>query len=94
MTTRENYNITLESTGEVNKYNAKLLLANFGNYSQTAIQNPIQFNPPLSRLDRLTFTWVDINGNVIDNNDCEWSACLQITEQKDKQTVESTLPKR
>lgn len=94
VTARENYNITLESTGEVNKYNAKLLLANFGNYSQTAIQNPVQFNPPLSRLDRLTFTWVDINGNVIDNNDCEWSACLQITEQKDKQTVDSTLARR
>lgn len=94
VTGRENYNITLESTGEVAKYNAKLLLANFGNYSQTAIQNPVQFNPPLSRLDRLTFTWVDINGNVIDNNDCEWSACLQITEQKDKQTVDSTLARR
>ena len=93
LTRRENYNQSLESTGDVNKYNAKLLLANFGGYAQTAIQNPISFNPPLGRMDRLTFTWVDVNGNVIDNNDCEWSATLQIAEQRNTQTTDSTLPK-
>lgn len=92
ITREEDYNVSLESTGEVSKYNAKLLLGNFGQYSQTAIQNPVRFNPPLSRLDRLTFRWVDVNGQVVDNNDCEWSASLQITEQKNVQTTASTLP--
>jgi hypothetical protein len=93
LTRRENYSQTLDSTGDVDKYNAKLLLANFGAYAQTAVQNPVSFNPSLGRLDRLTFTWVDQNGNVIDNNDCEWSAVLQIVEQRNVQTVGSTLPK-
>jgi hypothetical protein len=91
VTNRENYNKTMDGTGEVNKYNAKLLLANFGGYAQTAVQNPVNFNPPLSRMDRLTFTWVDVNGNVIDNNDCEWSACLQITERRDIANADSSL---
>jgi hypothetical protein len=92
ITREEDYNVSLESTGEVSKYNAKLLLGGFGQYSQTAVQNPVRFNPPLSRLDRLTFKWVDVNGLIIDNNDCEWSASLQITEQKNVQTAASTLP--
>jgi hypothetical protein len=91
VTSREDYNKTLDGTGEVNKYNAKLLLANFGAFAQTAIQNPVNFNPPLSRMDRLTFTWVDANGNAIDNNDCEWSACLQITERKDLMNADASL---
>ena len=32
------------------------------------IMNPITFNPPLGRLDKLTFTFYDRTNNVIDNS--------------------------
>lgn len=89
----EDYNVTLDSTGEVRKYFGKLLLGGFGNYSQTMIGTTVTFNPPLGRLDRVKFNWVDINGNVIDNADCDWSACLAVNEQVNLATVDSSLPK-
>ena len=45
--------------------------------------NPISFNPPLGRLDKLIFTWYDVNGTIIDNSDCEWNAVIQIVENND-----------
>lgn len=89
----EDYNVTLDSTGEVRKYFGKLLLQGFGNYSQTMIGTTVTFNPPLGRLDKVKFNWVDINGNVIDNADCDWSACLAINEQVNQATVDSSLPR-
>jgi hypothetical protein len=82
-TAKENIAATLESTGQTKAYYGKLLLAPFGSYAQTMIMNPITFNPPLGRLDKLTFTWYDITGNVIDNSDCEWNAVVQIVENMD-----------
>jgi len=82
-TAKENISATLESTGQTKAYYGKLLLAPFGSYAQTMIMNPITFNPPLGRLDKLTFTWYDITGNVIDNSDCEWNAVIQIVENMD-----------
>ena len=82
-TAKENIAATLESTGQTKAYYGKLLLANFGSYAQTMIMNPISFNPPLGRLDKLIFTWYDVTGNVIDNSDCEWNAVIQIVENND-----------
>lgn len=82
-TAKENISATLESTGQTKAYYGKLLLAPFGSYAQTMIMNPISFNPPLGRLDKLTFTWYDVTGNVIDNSDCEWNAVVQIVENMD-----------
>lgn len=89
----EDFNTSLESTGQVRKYFGKLLLSGFGNYSQTMIGTTVTFNPPLGRLDKMKFNWVDINGNIIDNADCEWSACLAVNEQVNQATVESSLPR-
>ena len=81
---KEKLSATLESTGSTKAYYGKLLLAPFGSYAQTMIMNPIAFNPPLGRLDRLTFTWYDTSNNtVIDNSDCEWNAVVQIVENID-----------
>ena len=86
-TGKENISATLESTGSTKAYYGKLLLAPFGSYAQTMIMNPITFNPPLGRLDKLSFTWYDVNNNIIDNSDCEWSAVIQIVENIDIVTI-------
>jgi hypothetical protein len=80
---KENLGATLESTGSTKAYYGKLLLAPFGSYAQTMIMNPIAFNPPLGKLDKLTFTWYDTTNTVIDNSDCEWNAVVQMVENID-----------
>lgn len=93
-TSRENLSTTQESTGEVKKYFSKLLLGGYGNYSGTAIGTTVTFNPPVGKLDKFIFNWVDIDGNVIDNNDCDWSAVLLVNEQDQIATADSSLAKR
>lgn len=89
---KEKLSATLESTGNTKAYYGKLLLANFGSYAQTMIMNPITFNPPLGRLDKLTFTFYDRTNTVIDNLDCEWNAIVQIVENSDVVQVERDAP--
>ena len=80
ITGKENLSATLDSTGETNAYYGKLLLAPFNSYAQTMIMNPISFNPQLTSLEKLSATWYDNTQLVINNNDCEWSATIQIVE--------------
>ena len=86
----EDLSATRDSMAESQLYNCKLLLNTFGTYSTTFIQNPVLFNPPIGKLDKLSFTWYDIHGNPIDNSECEWSATLQIVERSDIATDDST----
>jgi hypothetical protein len=88
---KENLAESREPTGGVNQYNTKLFLTTFGGYAQTAIMNPISFNPPIGKLDKFSFTLTDTAGNIIDNNDCDWNATLQITEMLDTATQSSTF---
>ena len=92
-TALENLSVTHEPTGTVNQYAAKLLLAQFGNYATTIIQNPIQFNPVLQSLDRLSFQWTDTAGTTLNNNECEWNAVVQIQEHITAPKVGSTIPR-
>ena len=78
----ENLATTQEPTGFTKAFHGKLLLAPFGSYAQTLVSNPISFYPPLGRMDKLTFTWVDITGATLNNADCEWNAVVQIAETK------------
>jgi hypothetical protein len=80
---KENLSQTMEPTGETKAFHAKLLLAPFGSYAQTLVSNPISFYPPLGRMDKITFTWVDATGATINNADCEWNAVISLTEKKD-----------
>lgn len=89
---REDLSITHEPTGATNQYAAKLLLAPFGNYATVLVQNPINFNPVLTSLDRLSFQWVDTANVTIDNDECEWNAVVQIQEQVTSPRVGSTIP--
>ena len=77
---QENLSRTRDPTAQSRVYNSKLLLNTFGSFATTFVQNPITFNPPVGKLDKLSFSWYDINGNVINNADCEWSAAIQIVE--------------
>ena len=89
---QENFSATQDPTSESQLYNCKLLLNTFGSYAQTVVQNPVFFNPPIGKLDKLSFQWYDITGTLINNADCEWSAVLQITESVMVATTGSTLP--
>jgi hypothetical protein len=89
---KENLAVSLESTGQTKTYYGKLLLANFGSYAQTMISNPIAFLNPLGKLDKLTFQWLDATNTVLNNNDCEWNAVVQITEKLDMTPVKKEPP--
>jgi hypothetical protein len=76
----ENFTQTLDPTAQSGIYNTKLLLNNFGQYATTFIQSPVNFNPTVGKLDKLSFSWYDSNGNILNNLDCEWSGAVQIVE--------------
>ena len=80
---KENLSLTNETTGSTKAFHAKLLLANFGSYAQTLISNPVAFSPPLGRMDKITFQWLDATETQIDNSDCEWNVVVQIVEKVD-----------
>jgi len=87
----ENYNITNETTGQVNLMCAKILTGGLGSgeLAQTVIQNPIMFSNYLGKLDKLTFkiffndgaltpVWEQIPFGDLSFN--EWEATFQIEE--------------
>ena len=77
---QENFAETLDSRAQHQIYSCKLLLNSFGTYSTTFIQSPATFSSPIGKLDKLRFSWYDVNGNLINNVDCEWTAVIQIVE--------------
>jgi hypothetical protein len=76
----ENFNKTRDPTGQVQNLHGKLYLSAFGTFSTTFVYNPQVFNPPIGRLDTMYFDWTDILGTTLDNNDCEWTCSVVITE--------------
>lgn len=78
---KENLQLSQDTTGSIKAFHAKLLLANFGSYAQTLISNPLTFQIPIPKMDKLTFEWQDVNSQTINNNDCEWNMVLQVVEE-------------
>jgi hypothetical protein len=76
----ENFAQTLDTTAQSGMYNSKLLLNNFGSFATTFVQSPVLFNPPVGKIDKISFNWYDSTGNLLNNNDCEWSGAIQIVE--------------
>ena len=87
----ENYNISNETTGQVKLMYAKILTGGLGagEISQTVIQNPVIFENPLGKLDRLQFkiyydddsltpAWLVVPFEVGFN---DWDATFQIDEE-------------
>jgi len=91
----ENLAVSHVSTGITDAYFGKLLLNDFGSYSQNFLQSQKIYQTPLSRLDTLTFNWVDKFGNTIsvypESFSCDWNMTLRIFEvaeiQKDLSTI-------
>ena len=89
---QENLAATQDPQAESQLYNCKLILNNFGTYATTFVQNPVLFNPPIGKLDKLTFSWYDTTGALINNAECEWSGAIQIVETQEIVKQTSMLP--
>jgi|LauGreDrversion4_1035100.scaffolds.fasta_scaffold00830_2 hypothetical protein len=90
----ENFAISQDSNGLTQAYFGKLLLNDFGSYAQTFMEAPKLFQNPLSRLDRISFEWVDKMGNPLIGPDalsCDWHITLRIFQITDGPTDSSTL---
>lgn len=89
---KEDLAVTRDPTGQIQQYYGKLLLNNFNSFSQTMVTLPVQFNPPLGRLAQMSFQWVNLVGEQINNGDCEWSAAIQIVESLVQPVATATFP--
>ena len=90
---KENLADTHDPSAEDSKYFSKILLNDFASYCRTAVQQPVQFNPPLGKLDTISFQLLDKNGVPINNVDCEYDVVLEITEIQYVQKDNSSLLK-
>jgi hypothetical protein len=90
---KENLAETHDPSAEDLKYFSKILLNDFASYCSAAVQQPIQFSPPLGKLDTISFQLVDKNGVQINNVDCEYDVVLEISEIKYGQKDNSALLK-
>lgn len=87
----ENYSISNETTGQVKLMAAKILMQGIGTgeVSETAIQNPILFDAPLGKVDRLNLKIYADDDNLtpmwllypFDIGVNEWDATFQIDEE-------------
>ena len=89
ITDKEDLKTTRDSTGSIQEYFGKLLLGDFNTFSRTFVSNQVTFNPPIAKLDKLSFEWLTSAGIRLNNSDCEWNLSLAITEYTVTQTVES-----
>jgi hypothetical protein len=80
-----------ESGGEDAKYFSKILLNNFGSYSQTAVQRPKDFNPVLGKYETMSCQLTDKYGNQLSSIDCEYDFVLQIDEITNGPNANSSL---
>lgn len=90
----ENAALAQDSTGQVGHYFGKLLLNNFGCWSQTFIEAPKRFRPVLGRLERLNLDWVDRHGAPLTGPDaasCDWHMTVRVTEIVEGPSVTSSL---
>lgn len=69
-----------DSAAQEAKFFSKILLNNFGSFTQTAVQRPKDFNPVLGKYETLTCQLTDKYGNQLNNIDCEYDFVLQIDE--------------
>lgn len=76
----ENFSKTRDTTAQTGVYNSKLMLNTFGSFATTFVHSPVTFNPPIGKIDKLTFSWYNSAGVLLNNTDCEWSGSVQIVE--------------
>jgi hypothetical protein len=76
----ENFARTRDTTAQSGVYNSKLMLNNFGSFATTFVHGPVTFNPTIGKIDKLSFSWYNSAGVLLNNTDCEWSGSVQIVE--------------
>ena len=91
---KETLSDTRDSSAQESKYFAKILLNNFGSFSQAAVQLQKTFNPVLGQMETLQCQLVDKNGNQLVSTDCEYDMTLNFTEvwQAPKDTASLQTP--
>ena len=85
---------TRESCAQESKYFSKILLNNFGSFSQAAVQLEKTFKPVLGQMECLQCQLVDKNGVQLSSIDCEYDMTLNFTEvwQLPKDTASLQTP--
>jgi hypothetical protein len=81
--TKENYNDSREPSGLTSYYYCKLLLNGYGQTATTFIHSPIILNPPIARISKISFQWLDAKGNVLNipsATDSDWQMTVNIQE--------------
>jgi len=81
--TKENYLDSREPSALTSYYYCKLLLNGYGQTATTFVHSPILLNPPISRISKLSFQWLDSKGNVLNVNsatDSDWQMTINIQE--------------
>lgn len=91
ITMNENYDVSNETTGQIQLMYAKILMQGVGSgeISETAIQNPIIFQNPLGKVDKLSFKMYVDDAAItplwlyypFDIGINEWNATFQIVEE-------------
>jgi hypothetical protein len=81
--TKENYNDSREPSGLTSYYYCKLLLNGYGQTATTFVHSPIVLNPPISRISKMSFQWLDARGNLLNipsATDSDWQMTVNIQE--------------
>ena len=81
--TKENYLDSREPSGLTSYYYCKLLLNGYGQNATTFVHSPIVLNPPIARISKLSFQWLDSKGNLLNidsANDSDWQMTVNIQE--------------
>jgi hypothetical protein len=81
--TKENYNNSREPSGLTSYYYCKLLLNGYGQTATTFVHSPIVLNPPIPRISKISFQWLDARGNLLNiasATDSDWQMTVNIQE--------------
>jgi hypothetical protein len=81
--TKENYIDSREPSGLTSYYYCKLLLNGYGQTATTFVHSPILLNPPITRISKISFQWLDARGNLLNipsATDSDWQMTVNIQE--------------
>ena len=81
--TKENYLDSREPSGLTSYYYCKLILNGYGQTATTFVHSPIILNPPISRITKVSFQWLDSKGNLLNipsATDSDWQMTVNIQE--------------
>jgi len=93
--TKENYMDSREPSGLTSYYYCKLLLNGYGQKATTFVHSPVILNPPISKMSKLSFQWIDARGNLMNipsATDSDWLITVNIQENVQVSKFVQTTP--